>query len=117
MFCPQCESEYREGFTMCSDCEVPLVRELGAGGDDEEDALLVPMAHSLGAELLGRVIDRFESEGVPYVVETGTALSLLMEGAKPLSEPEPWTSLLSVAAGFEQRAKEILEEEGRAARE
>ena len=25
MYCPQCGSEYREGFLECADCEVPLV--------------------------------------------------------------------------------------------
>ena len=28
MFCPKCRSEYREGFTTCNDCNVPLVSEL-----------------------------------------------------------------------------------------
>ena len=28
MFCPICRSEYREGFSKCSDCGVPLVPEL-----------------------------------------------------------------------------------------
>ena len=28
MFCPQCRSEYRPGFTHCSDCDVDLVWEL-----------------------------------------------------------------------------------------
>lgn len=28
MFCPTCRAEYREGFTECVDCEVPLVSEL-----------------------------------------------------------------------------------------
>ena len=27
MFCPLCQSEYREGFTRCTDCDVPLVPE------------------------------------------------------------------------------------------
>jgi hypothetical protein len=28
MFCPKCKSEYRAGFTHCSDCNVPLVDRL-----------------------------------------------------------------------------------------
>lgn len=27
LICPNCHAEYREGFTSCSDCDVPLVRE------------------------------------------------------------------------------------------
>ncbi len=30
MFCPQCQAEYRQGFTVCADCEVPLVAALRA---------------------------------------------------------------------------------------
>jgi len=28
MFCPECKAEYRQGFTICADCEVPLVYQL-----------------------------------------------------------------------------------------
>lgn len=28
MYCPVCRSEYRQGFTTCSDCHVDLVEEL-----------------------------------------------------------------------------------------
>jgi len=28
VFCPKCKSEYRMGFTVCTDCDVPLVEEL-----------------------------------------------------------------------------------------
>ena len=28
MICPRCGAEYRAGFTLCSDCLVPLVEEL-----------------------------------------------------------------------------------------
>jgi len=28
MFCPKCKSEYRQGFTRCTDCDMDLVHEL-----------------------------------------------------------------------------------------
>jgi hypothetical protein len=34
-WCPKCKSEYREGFTVCADCKVPLVEEEPV--DDPED--------------------------------------------------------------------------------
>ena len=36
MFCPQCQSEYREGFTTCADCGVALV-DAPLDGVDEEN--------------------------------------------------------------------------------
>lgn len=30
MFCPNCKTEYREGFTNCADCQIPLVTALPA---------------------------------------------------------------------------------------
>jgi hypothetical protein len=30
MFCPQCKTEYRPGFTVCADCNVDLVTELSS---------------------------------------------------------------------------------------
>ena len=34
MFCPECSTEYRPGFTRCADCDVDLVQELPAGASE-----------------------------------------------------------------------------------
>lgn len=35
MFCPKCKSEYRPGFTICSDCHIELVQELPTDPKEE----------------------------------------------------------------------------------
>jgi hypothetical protein len=43
MFCPVCKSEYREGFTKCSDCGVDLVdrsSDSSSDADSEETEIL-----------------------------------------------------------------------------
>jgi hypothetical protein len=37
MFCPNCKTEYREGFSRCSDCGADLVRELPKRGNPNSD--------------------------------------------------------------------------------
>ena len=39
-WCPKCKAEYREGFTECATCHVPLVDEL----PDEQDMEQMPDA-------------------------------------------------------------------------
>ncbi len=37
MWCPKCKAEYREGFTVCADCHIPLVEELVEEENGQED--------------------------------------------------------------------------------
>jgi hypothetical protein len=39
MICPQCKAEYRQGFTVCADCDVDLVHELPKQAPQGEAAL------------------------------------------------------------------------------
>jgi len=81
MFCPQCKSEYREGFTTCADCGVALVEALPdaeAEPDQDEDwatvlesgdPALLAMAHSLlDAE---GITARFPGEGLQSLFGVG----------------------------------------------
>jgi len=70
MYCPQCLVEYREGFTECSDCHVPLAAgpppEANARFDPSLDLVIVletddPMQVGLAKGLL-------EDAGIPFFV-------------------------------------------------
>ena len=54
MICPTCNSEYREGFTRCSDCDVDLVEAIAGEPDVElvrvysgSNPAIVPLIESL----------------------------------------------------------------------
>jgi len=103
MFCPQCETEYREGFTRCADCDVALVPELGAPS-------LVPLAMEKSADLVAALVESLENARVPYVIEAGTALSVLDGDEDELEEPEDWQARIWVAVAKADQAVAILEE-------
>ncbi len=75
-FCPNCETEYRPGFTTCAECRVPLVPELepraaeAAGESGETAAGGAPTAWVKVHTGLPAVVERIEAilEGmhVPY---------------------------------------------------
>jgi len=80
MFCPECGAEYREGFTECADCQVPLVwerpRELepDSGLDasfparGQPDLELVTVLETSDPLLIGAAKSLLEGAGVPFYV-------------------------------------------------
>ena len=103
MICPECETEYREGFTTCSDCDVTLVSELSV-------ASLVPLTMEKSPDLVAAVIESLESAQVPYVIEAGTALRVLDGEEETLEVPDPWSARIWVAVSKSDEAVAILEE-------
>ncbi len=107
MICPQCETEYRDGITRCADCDVALVNELAPAAYDEA---LSPLAERIDPFTLGELTDRLEKAGVPYIVEAGTALTLLDHPEQRLTAPDDWQARVWVAAEFSERAQRVYDD-------
>jgi hypothetical protein len=72
-FCPNCEAEYREGFTVCPDCNLELVAELTTENkvhdtSDGEPVTLRTFTNSAEAEMVREVLD---SNGIRSFVQGG----------------------------------------------
>lgn len=81
MFCPQCKTEYREGFRICSDCQVPLAASLPA---------------EIRSDPRGRVTSLWE--GGDLAVYTALLENLKAAGIRYLTDP------LSTSTGLQRSA-------------
>jgi putative signal transducing protein len=105
VYCPQCRAEYREGFTECSDCRVPLVSEkpeLKPPGDP--DLEWVTVFEGGDPLLIGAAKELLEQAGIPsYVLggEIGARYAVVGEYI------HPWRKL-KVGCDRETEAREVL---------
>ena len=106
MFCPECESEYREGILECRDCGVALVATLAPPLQLVEEPV-APLAETHDPLLVEALIDALEKAEVPYVITAGTGLALLDRPSDPLEEPGAWEARIVVHAERFDEAREI----------
>ena len=72
MFCPECRAEYREGFTVCADCQVDLVATLPPPPplrhDERPDMELVTVFDSTNPALIGIAKTVLDAAGIEFLV-------------------------------------------------
>ncbi len=68
MYCPECKSEYRPGFTRCKDCDVELVVELPVAAK-QEFVDLVEVMSSGDAAQIPLIKSILEAEEIPYLAQ------------------------------------------------
>lgn len=68
MFCPDCRCEYREGFTECSDCKIPLVPKLPA--DDQQPSIkFKEVTSNLRQDEIAIIKSILEANGIVFAVQ------------------------------------------------
>ncbi len=95
MYCPECQGEYREGFTECADCGVPLVEKLPpteAERDQSSDAGLVALVRTGDPNELAFAEAVLTDANIPFVkkgesVQDLFALGRIGMGFNPLTGP------------------------------
>ncbi|HKV12987.1 MAG TPA: DUF2007 domain-containing protein [Thermoanaerobaculia bacterium] len=114
MFCPECGSEYREGFTTCADCEVALVPERPAEFAEPEfegEETLVSVLSAGDLSLLTRARSLLEAEGIPYTLDGEGLQNLFGAGMIGLGYNQiVGPPHLRVREEDEARARELLAE-------
>ena len=101
MICPECGSEYREGFTHCNDCDVDLVEPIDEG---EPDVELVSVYQSGNPALLPIVESLLRDAQIEFMT-TGRSVQALQGavGSSFVVPVEFW-----VRSEFAEQALELL---------
>jgi hypothetical protein len=109
MICPNCESEYREGFTRCSECNVDLIDPESANGiEDPSNNELTRIFDTQKHDLLIEITMALENHGIPYLAQSGTAFDAT--GVVEQNQGLTWRGALWVPESFEDDAELIIEE-------
>jgi hypothetical protein len=82
MFCPECGCEYREGFTECADCHVPLQDTPPPPEVEPEYVDFIPVMATYNIMDISIVKGALESEDIPHFFEGET-----FNVVRPLVQP------------------------------
>ena len=68
MYCPQCGCEYRDGFSECADCRVPLLAGTPPQKTGDPTLGLVVVLETNDRIQLALVQGLLEAEGIPFFI-------------------------------------------------
>ena len=108
MYCPECGSEYREGFFECVDCQVPLTAEPPAGESHPEIALVTVMTEEDPARLALAESLLMDAE-IPYA-KKGEQIQDLFGMGRLAFNPLVGPVLLQVSEEHAEEARALLDD-------
>jgi hypothetical protein len=107
MHCPQCLTEYRDGFTECADCRVPLAPGLPPGPEEEaHNVELVTVLETTDPFVANLAKATLEDNGMEYVLAGDDPDERGLTGMSPMGA---LASRFQVEAHAAERARELLE--------
>lgn len=108
MYCPECGSEYREGFTQCADCGAALVASLPAAARPARDAAYVTVFDGTDPGVLAVAESLLVEAGIPYLKDGELAHAYI--GAAGILNPLLGPLRVQVPEEHAAEAFKLLEE-------
>lgn len=105
MFCPVCKYEYREGYSICKDCNVALVPELPPEPKPDEDYNIVKLYSPQNLTEQSLIQSILDSEGINYYIHNDLFGSLYVGPQIDLYNKK----MIMVPNDQYKRARELLD--------
>lgn len=112
MYCPQCMTQYRDGFYECADCHVPLASGAPPERPPRNDVELATVFTTCDSFAMKLAKASLEEAGIEYLVSDGTyGHDIAYPTAFPIGSFPVVSSVqqIQVAREDETRARELLE--------
>ena len=110
MYCPECGSEYREGFTTCVDCEVPLTEAPPPDVEVHPDLQFVTVFEGSDPAALALAESLLLEEKIPYFKKSEQVQDLFAMGRLISYNPVVGPVLIQVPEQHAEAAFEMLGE-------